>query len=184
MAAPRPQRPAPGARRAPSLEGREPSDPSGRPAFVPAKKKGAHPALMISLLGIIVVMIGVFAWALVERQDRKSQPPEAVENDNSSQWDGIRAQIRIAEGKYKEAMALRTDDTQTALFQQKVEEAMDFIGGVLEEYDMMLEEVRDPVTGDLPPEYNGYNHETKPLVVWLNDLSHVTNFNITDDDTP
>ncbi len=193
MPAPRPQRPVPAARRqAPRPGGRGPAGPrlegtddSEREEYVPGKKSGAPPALTIGLLFLIVASAGVFIWAKFLRDDQAGPAgtsPVVKETTNKSEWQLIKEKIREAEGRYLDTIALRTDDTKVQAFQAKVEQTMEFISGVLEEIDVMLEPVRDPITGDLPDEYNGYNRDAKDLVVWMDDLNKSLNFGLGEKD--
>ncbi len=167
MAAPRPQRTAPGARRSP--------EEGGRPAFVAAPKKGAHPALLIGLLALVVVTGGIMAWALITDKDRAETVVTEVETDNWKEWTEIKNDIREAERRFNETMKLRTVDGQHELFTQKVDETLDFISGVSDKAALMLDPIRN-ADGDVPPEYEGYLNETKQLSIWLDDLVKSSGF--------
>ena len=167
MAAPRPQRPTPGSRRAPQDAGGGERVPRGE--YVAPPKKGAPAALMIGMLALIVVFGGIFIYGLATKKERQNVPPTQVESDNRSEWDGIRRKIAEAEKRYQDTVKLRTDDDKFEEFNQMAEETMDFISGVLDEVDLMLQPVRRE-DDSLPEEYVGYLAETKKLNVWIEDL--------------
>lgn len=151
---------------------------SPRGEFVPAKKKGAPPALTIGLLVACVVAAVVFVVVLVREKNQPAPPAKVVETSNVDEWAGIKEKIREARKRFEETMSLRTDEEQAALFLTKIEETTSYITGVREEIDAMLEPVRDKETGLLPPEYNGYNHDAKDLGTMIYDLSKATPFGV------
>lgn len=171
MTAPRPQRPAPGARRSPQPGGQR----APREEYVAPPKKGAPPALMIGMLGLIVVMSGVFIYGLATKKERQNVEPKQVESDNRSEWDGIRRKINEAEKRYLATTKLRTEDDKFEEFNAQAAETMDYIASVLDEVEVMLEPVRDE-DDNLPEEYVGYLAETKPLNIWLEDLTKSIGF--------
>ena len=165
--------PVPGAGR--PIEGRP-----ERPEFVPAPKKGAPVVVTVGVLAALVVTGGLFGYGYFRKKRIEAEGPVVVttpESESLQEWRQILGKIGEAERKYRATMAMRTGDDVEA-FQTQVEETMDFIGGILDEVDLFLEPVRDPVTGDVPVEYNKYNHDAQQLVVWLKDLSSVSTFGI------
>jgi len=115
---------------------------------------------------------------MLKRQEIEARPAIVTDTDNKDEWAGIKKKIPEARRRFQETMALRTDETKKELFAQKLEETIEFISSIRDEIDVMLDGVRDPQTGQLPPEYLGYNHDAKDLVMMLSDLSKATPFGI------
>ncbi len=167
MAAPRPQRSIPGERR-PAAEG-------GRAEFVAGPKKGAHPALLLGLLGLVVVTGGVLGWAVLTKGKEPKTIVKDVETDNVGEWAGIRADINEAQRRKDATMKLRLDDSRYEEFQTMIEETMDFIAGVQMRVDEMLDPVRGE-DGSIGPEYEGYLAESRRLTMMFEDLNKSSGF--------
>ena len=167
MAAPRPQRPTPGSRRAPQDTGGGERVPRGE--YVAPPKKGAPAALMIGMLALIVVFGGIFIYGLATKKERQTVKPVVTETTNDGEWQAIKRKIAEAEKLYLETVKLRTDDDKFEEFNQRAEEVIGFMSEIRDDVELMLEPVRSE-DGSLPEEYVGYLAETKKVGVWMEDL--------------
>ncbi|MHC4936371.1 MAG: hypothetical protein ACYTGJ_09155 [Planctomycetota bacterium] len=149
-----------------------------RPATVeprPREWGGAPPALMISLLAIIVLLVGVVGYGLMTKGRGGEPTVGASPPDNSGELKALLKKIGEAERMKSEAMRLRTDDARQEEFQAKLQATLDFVLEVKDEWDAMLEPVRLP-DGSLPPEYEGYNKDAQRLTYLSQDLVKMLGF--------
>ncbi|MEE8141744.1 MAG: hypothetical protein V3T77_01460 [Planctomycetota bacterium] len=134
-----------------------------------------NPLVMMSLLALLVVMLGVFAYSLKRRQEVDKQGPVIVETDNREEIMQIRKEMQRTKRLFQEAMKLRSDPDKRQVFLTKLQEAKDRIDSMRTQLDEMLKPVRDE-TGQLPDDYSGYERDYQQLNLWQRDLYSISGF--------
>lgn len=157
--------------------------PAGEPAEPTPALRGNAPAwLTIAVLSLLILSAGIFVEALVTSRSADETGPgggSRVEFTPAplDPWTSIQREIQDVRAMHRETMALRTED-DPARFQREVERTMERIGEVLARADALLEEVRDPETGQLPAGYEWYDHQLQPLILRLHDLERASHFGV------
>ncbi|MFQ5654377.1 MAG: hypothetical protein ACE5GW_06570 [Planctomycetota bacterium] len=125
--------------------------------------------MSISLIALVLLSFVAFIYALASR-GRPTRAPERVEAQESTEpeYDEIRQKVEEAGRRYGATMAMRTSDDHAA-FTAKAEETIDYIHGVQDRLDAMLEPIRS-ADGQLPREYSGYERDYQRLNQWLHDI--------------
>ena len=136
---------------------------------------GAPPALMIGLLAVIVVLIVVVGVGLAQKKGGGNVETVVEETDNNKELNALLKKISEAERMMADAMKLRTEDDKKDEFQAKLQETLDYVLQVKDEWDAMLEPLRRE-DGSLPPEYEGYYSDAQRLGYIRQDLVKQLNF--------
>lgn len=174
MNAPRsPRRPSGSApRRTPRArpEGGDGMSEDGVPEFGRKKKTvKMNPVVAILLFSSPVVLFGVLVVLYINKPKKKVEGTDTRIERPEDPYDDIKAQAAPVKRMARQAIAMRTQDDQEA-FNEKAQQAIDAIADLLEEYDLILDPVRDKETGQLPDEYNGYSVLYQELSTLQHDL--------------
>jgi len=147
-----------------SLESEEASDSSVETI---ARRRSASPLLTIFLLVAVAVSGGVFLWALQSGSDDWLGHDDAKEADA---WSQVQREIEESVDLYRESVRLK-QTAEPEDYQAHLELVLESMAATLARADLLLEPVRDPVSGEMQPGYEAYLQELQPLVLRHRDLS-------------
>ncbi len=140
--------------------------------YRPQPKKGAHPAVVIVTLVLLVGTVAMFAWSFV---NRPTEPAIVVEKTtNDKEYRAIQRDIAKSRSMSREVVQLRSDEDSRE-FARKWQRAMDFSSATQQKLREMLADVRNE-DGTLPPEYSGYNSDFTTIQTVIGDLAKVAPF--------
>lgn len=173
MAVPPPRVPrrAPPQRAGSAPRSRPPGDENGDEeiSFTPRRKTvKLNPVVAIALFASPVVLAIVIGALYFNQQSNTPERGTQVETDDNVAYNKLKAQFPAAKRIYLAAMDLKDGDDQDA-FGDKVNEAVDFILDLIEEYERILEPIRDE-DGQVPDEFNEYMVGLRKLQLWNQDL--------------
>ena len=138
-----------------------------RSEYVPPAKKGAHPVVII---GTAVLLLGALVAFLVALSNRPDSPNVVqVETTNEKEYREIQQRTAHSRMLRSEAAKMRGDDDLEA-FAIKCEDTLAYVTDTLDMLDKMLEPVREENSGELPPEYHGYQKDYRELQLILEDI--------------
>ena len=179
MAVPPPRRVprrAPGQRTGSAPRSRPPRAENGdEEIYLAPRRRTAklNPVVAIALFASPVVL-AIVIGALYFSKESRTQAEIPVETDDNVAYDKLKAQIPAAKKLYLAAMVLKDGDDQDA-FGDKVNVAMEFILDLIEEYERILEPIRDE-DGQVPDEYNEYMVGLSKLQMMNQDLYRCKGF--------
>ena len=146
--------------------------------YRPQPKKGAHPAVVIVTLVLLVGTVSMFAYSYI---NRPTQPKVVIEETtNDKEYRAIQKDIAKSRSLSREVVQMRSDDDSRA-FARKWQQAMDFSSATQQKLREMLAEVRNE-DGTLPPEYSGYNTDFTTMQTIIGDLAKVAPMFTEDED--
>ncbi len=156
------------ARRRPQRD-RSDSGSEDRPAYKPKAKKGAHPAVVIVTLVLLISTVSIFAYSIL---NRPKEPKIVIEETTSDkEYRAIQRDISQSQVMARKVVQMRSDD-DSKKFAREWQKAMNFSSGTQQKLREMLAEVRTP-EGILPPEFSGYNSDFSKIQTIIGDLSKV-----------
>ncbi len=140
-----------------------------RQPYRPQQKKGAHPAVVVVTLVLLIGTVSMFAYSFI---NRPTQPNVVIEETTTDkEYRAIQKDIGKSRTLAMEVVRMRTDG-DSKVFAQKWQIAMDFSSQTQQKLRMMLAEVRNE-NGILPPEYSGYNSDFTTMQTIIGDLAKV-----------
>ncbi len=144
-------------------------DPEERQPYRPQPKKGAHPAVVVVTLVLLVGTVSMFAFSYI---NRPTEPVKVIEEStNDKEYRAIQKDIQRSNSLAREVVQNR-NDWAAKEFSRKWQKAMDFSSATQQKLREMLAEVRNE-DGTLPPEYSGYNSDFTRIQTIIGDLAKV-----------
>ena len=143
----------------------------------PKKTVKMHPVVGIFVMIVLpITMVGIFLFVLFNRPTIEKVPEGPPPKSGNEEYAEFKDKLPKALEVYRQAMLLSRDDEKQEEFREKIEFAIEHFGDLIDELNVIVKDVRDPSTGQLPPEYSAYESDYDMLQTRLEDLVKASPF--------